>query len=237
MQMTLGASDLPPELTPPAAAVLVGPFGVGKTEVAINLAVRWARARPTFLADLDIVTPYFRPRDIADALAAQGVTVVAPQGAQATHDGPALPAALGAAVADAASGLVIDVGGQPQGAGVLLHWQEALLARGANLLLVVNPRRPGAQSPAAMVALAQAIAGRTGLPLRGVLANGNLGPQTTVGHALEGLELADAVASALGVPVSAVCCPEDLSEACRAAVGAVPVFGLSFYLRPSWQRA
>ena len=44
--------------------VIVGNYGSGKTEVAINLAVDRKRAGMTVrLADLDLVNPYFRTRE------------------------------------------------------------------------------------------------------------------------------------------------------------------------------
>jgi hypothetical protein len=232
----MASDDLPAGLSPPGPLVLAGPFGSGKTEIAINLARRWAERIPTYLADLDVITPYFRPRDIAPSLAEARVRVLAPGGAAGALDGPVFPRGMGAAVMDAHSGLVIDVGGQPQGAGVLAHWREALLARGAKTCLVVNPRRPGAGSAEDLARVGRAISDRAGLPLSGIIANGNLGTQTTVADALEGLHVAWALEQLLRVPVWALCCPAELADGCAAEAPGVPVFGLTFYLRPSWER-
>jgi len=226
---------LPAELAPPGPVILAGPFGSGKTEIAINLALRWAEQGPTDLADLDVVTPYYRPRDIARELARRGVRVLAPGGNAGAFDGPVLPQEMPAAIADTERGLIIDVGGQPHGAGVLAHWREALAARSANVILVVNPRRLEGDSPGELAGLAQAIVARAGLPLGGVIANGNLGARTVAADVLEGRRTAEAVARSLGVPLLAVCCPLELAAECAA--GAVPVFGLRFYLRPPWERA
>ncbi len=233
----MAVHSLPTGLAPPGVIVLAGPFGSGKTEIAINLACQWAERAPTCLADLDVVTPYFRPRDIAPELSRQGVRVLAPGGPAGVFDGPVLPREMPAAIADERSGLIIDVGGQPHGAGVLAHWREALLRRNANVALVVNPRRPGGTSVEESAGLAEAIVQRAGLPLRGIIANGNLGMRTTVDDAVEGLHAALALGERLGAPVVAVCCPGELAGECAAQVQDVPVLGLTFRLRPPWQRA
>ena len=226
---------LPAGLSPPGVVVVAGPFGSGKTEIAVNLARRWAEAIPTYLADLDVVTPYFRPRDIAQSLATVGVRVLAPGGAAGAFDGPVLPREMAAAIGDTDSGLIIDVGGQPQGAGVLAHWREALQARGAKLCLVVNPRRPAGGNLGALAELARAIVERAGLPIAGIIANGNLGTRTTVADVIEGLRKARELAELLVVPVPVVCCPVELTEECLVHVGDVPVFGLTLSMRPPWE--
>ena len=232
----MASDDLPGDLSPPGALVLAGPFGSGKTEIAINLALRWAQTLPTYLADLDVVTPYFRPRDIAGLLAAAGVTVLAPGGAHGALDGPVFPREMGFAALDETHGLILDVGGQPHGAGVLLHWREALLARGARMCVVVNPHRPDARRAEWVVGLVRAIADRAGLPPAGIIANGNLGVHTTAAEALEGAERARELGGRLGVPVLAMCCPLELVEACAAEAPGIPIVGLSFHLRPPWDR-
>jgi len=128
------------------------------------------------------------------------------------------------------------VGGQPHGAGVLAHWREALLARSANVILVVNPRRPGSESAEELARLSEAIVERAGLPLGGIVANANVGAGTTAADALGGLRTAEALAQNLGAPLLALCCPVELTEACAAGAGHVPVLGLRFYLRPPWER-
>ncbi len=231
----MGTEGLPPVLTPPGVAILAGPFGSGKTEIAINLAIRWAGSCRTCLADLDIVTPYFRSRDARAALTQAQVRVLSPGGDAEVYDAPVLPAAVGEAVNDAGVGLVIDVGGQPHGAGVLAHWREALRARNANLCLVVNPRRPGADSAEVAAELGARVAEATGLPLSGIIANGNLGPQTTAADVRVGVQQATALEKLLDVPTLMVCCPQHLAEEANQAARGLPVMGLRLYMRPVWE--
>ena len=39
---------------------IIGHYGSGKTEIAMNLAIALAQRDPVTLVDLDIVNPYFR---------------------------------------------------------------------------------------------------------------------------------------------------------------------------------
>ena len=61
--------------------ILVGPFGSGKTELAVNLAFGMRDCGDDVtVVDLDLVKPYFRCRLAKDALEARGIRLVAPTG-------------------------------------------------------------------------------------------------------------------------------------------------------------
>jgi hypothetical protein len=230
----MATDRLPPGLEPPGVLILAGPFGSGKTEIAINLAERWARECPTYLADLDVVTPYYRSRDAGASLLKAGVRLLSPGGDAGAYDVPVLSSDVGRALADRQSGLVVDVGGQPHGAGVLLHWREPLLARQARTCLVVNPRRPGVASAHEVAKLAEAIAGATGLPMTGLIANGNLGPRTAAQDVAAGVAQARELEAHLGVPTLAVCCAAHLAGECAQVGDGLPILTLSFHMRPPW---
>ena len=234
---SMGTEPLPPGLAPPGVLVLAGPFGSGKTEIAINLAERWARDCPTYLADLDVVTPYYRSRDVNAFLTGVGVHLLAPEGDAGTYDVPCLPQGFGSALGDERSGLLIDVGGQPHGAGVLVNWREALRAREPRTCLVVNPRRPGASRAAEVAQLGEAIARATGLPLTGLIANGNLGAQTTVADIAAGVRQARELEGLLQAPTLAVCGGRELLGQCPKVADGLPVLGLTFHMRPPWAPA
>jgi len=231
----MGTEALPDALTPPGVVILAGPFGSGKTEIAINLALQWAGRCATYLADLDIVTPYSRSRDARAALTEAGVHVLSPGGPADVYDLPVLPRDVGKVLSNTEAGLIIDVGGQPHGAGVLTHWREALRARTAKLYLVVNPRRPGAESADDVADLGIRISRAAGLPLAGIVANGNLGPATTAADVSAGIAQARQLEARLDVPVHVVCCALSSVEECKEVAEGLPVLGLSRYMRPAWE--
>jgi hypothetical protein len=69
--------------------VLTGHYGVGKTNLAINLALDARRSgREVAVADLDVVNPYFRTSDYRNVLAEAGVHVISTAFAGTTLDNP-----------------------------------------------------------------------------------------------------------------------------------------------------
>lgn len=57
--------------------IITGHYGSGKTEYAVNLALRLAaEGKKTVLADLDIVNPYFRSYEQTQRLEAAGIRVI-----------------------------------------------------------------------------------------------------------------------------------------------------------------
>ena len=76
--------------------IIVGHYGSGKTELALNMArsIR-ASGRRTALVDLDIVNPFFRSAEQGAWLKDNGIRLLAPTFALTAVDIPALPADLG----------------------------------------------------------------------------------------------------------------------------------------------
>ena len=71
--------------------VVTGHYGVGKTNLSLNLAFdAAARGRQVTVVDLDVVNPFFRSSDYRDLLGERGVRVIAPVFAGTNLDGPSL---------------------------------------------------------------------------------------------------------------------------------------------------
>ena len=58
--------------------VLVGSFGSGKSELALNLALEKAKEGPCTVVDLDVINPYFRTSERGDVLEPAGVELIMP---------------------------------------------------------------------------------------------------------------------------------------------------------------
>lgn len=183
--------------------VFAGPFGTGKTEVAINYARAALRVgRNACLVDLDIVTPYFRVGDYREQLASEGIQVIAAPGELASFELPALPPEIAGALAAESLHVVADVGGDPVGARLLAVYVEQITARGYDMWLVVNPFRPAASTPEVIVEEAAEMEELSGLRFTGLLANPNVGVLTELRDISRGLQVAREAAARFALPVA-----------------------------------
>jgi hypothetical protein len=222
-------------LSPAAVVAFIGPFGTGKTEIAINYSLAAQRAgRKTYLLDFDIVTPYFRVGDYRQQLEEMGVRVIAAEGALASFESPSISPEVAGALQDGDGHVILDVGGDPEGARLLAVYRPQLAAREHELWLVVNPYRPGSSADS-VEAMGRAIEDVTGLRISGLVANPHLGPMTKPAHIEKGLKLVSEASDRSGRPIAFVAVAEQLLAE-LPAIGA-PVLPLRLFVRLPWEAA
>ena len=187
--------------------LFAGHYGSGKTNIAINNAkmLRGAGEWVT-IADLDIVNPYFRTKDSAADLQAEGIDLVVSDFANSNVDFPALPKEIYALVAERDQKVVIDVGGDDRGALALGRYVPDIRKEGDyEMLAVVNASRPLTRTPEDVVEVLCEIEAASQLPFTGIVNNTNLGPQTTAADVLGSVPYADEVAALMKLPVRFTC--------------------------------
>ncbi len=169
--------------------VISGAFGTGKTEVAINLALRLHEEGqdPVTLVDLDIVNLYFRSRQKAYELEQLGIRVLSSVEGMENADLPALSPAIFACFDRKDGPVVFDLGGSDLGGTVAGYLHRGFAAERCHHWLVVNPYRPFNQSVEATLEMAAQIETRSRLPITGMIANPHLINETTTEVILDGL--------------------------------------------------
>lgn len=217
-------------------AMLVGGYGSGKTEVAVNLAIGLAHTgRTVQVADLDLVNPYFRCREARALMEQHGIRVVVPPGAQEFADLPIVrPEIAGMLRPPAGSLSLFDVGGDDVGARALGAFRPVLEDGRYELWQVINSRRPFSDTPDGCAAMGASIEGTSRLKITGLLVNSHLITETTPEVVLEGWELGRRVAAERGLPLRAVAVMEELSGAPELAVIDVPVLTMTRRMLPPW---
>lgn len=222
-------------MTLPRVEVYVGRFGSGKTEVAINRAIAFARSGPATVVDLDLVDPFFRSRQVRERLVASGVEVVAPLETLEVADLPLYVPEAAQALARPGH-VLYDVGGQGCGAIVLRQLRDALVAERAATHLLVNPYRPRTRTLRDIATTARELQDAAGLEFAAVVSNPHLGDETTPEIVLTGHAVVLEAAYALGLPVVLLGVREDLAGQIASQV-ATTVLPLARFMLEPWQGA
>ena len=187
--------------------LVAGHYGSGKTNIALNYARMLKRAGETVaISDLDIVNPYFRTKDSAADLQAEGIDLVVSDFANSNVDFPALPKEIYALVADRETKIVMDIGGDDRGALALGRYVPDIKAEGDyEMLAVVNAARPLTRTAQDAREVLREIEVACNLPFTGIVNNTNVGAETTVETVLGSIPYADEIAALMGVPVRFTC--------------------------------
>jgi hypothetical protein len=191
--------------------VFVGHFGSGKTEIALNGALELAETgTDVTVADLDVVKPYFRSRSARAILAAAGIELLAPNGANIHSDLPIIVPQIRSHLRDPRRKLVIDVGGDEVGARVLGSLSDVVPLEETDCLLVLNFRRPSTPDPDGAVLMVREIEKVGRVPVTGLISNTHLMDESTTEVVREGYLKAVETAKRVGVPLIAVTVAQDL---------------------------
>lgn len=195
--------------------LLSGHYGSGKTNIAVNLALRLRGERPRVaIADIDIVNPYFRTRDSQAELEAAGIRVISSAFASSNVDLPALPQDVYAITDDRTLSAVIDVGGDDRGALALGRWRDAILAEdNYEMLLVVNCFRPLTRDAASTLEIMREIEAAAGIRFTAVVNNSNLGEETSPEDVLGSMAYAREVCARAKLPLKLTAVHETLYPA------------------------
>lgn len=213
--------------------VLVGNYGSGKTELALNLALDGARKGSTTLVDLDIVNPYFRSGEKAEMLREAGVRVLMPTFALSTVDIPALPAEIQSVFELPSDRVIFDVGGDDTGAAALGRYAPSFVRERGNthVALVVNCMRVLTQTPEDVAELAQRIQARGRLQIDSIINNANLAQETTAEMLRAGDALVRQAAALCGIQQIATSGTAELLAQCPELPNPLP---MTRYMAPEW---
>ena len=215
--------------------VLVGHFGSGKTEIALNGALDLAAAGETVtLADLDVVKPYFRSRSARHILAAEGVNLIAPQGELVHADLPIIVPQVRDALRRPRGKTILDIGGDGTGARVLGSLTDVLPTTDIQNLVVLNFSRPSTPDPAGAVAMVHEIEAVSRVRVTGLISNTHMMEDTTPEIIIEGAQLAVETGLLLGLPVVGAAIHENIAAAVNGDLPC-PAFILKRFVKPPFE--
>ena len=214
--------------------VLTGHFGSGKSELAINFAMKKnASGLKTAVIDLDIANPYFRSRELQGLLTELGIELVSnAYGYDITADLPALSPMINSYILDSDIYKIIDAGGNDSGARVLNQYRATLKETNAEVFIVVNIYRPETDSKEKIIKMIDSIKDEIGLKIAGLISNSNLLRATKLEHIIAGIDMLEAVSKETGIPITMICCERHFCKLLEEYK--VEILPMDMYLRPKW---
>lgn len=215
--------------------IIIGHYGSGKTEFAVNYAMKLVAAgNKTALADMDIVNPYFRSREKAEMMEALGIRVISgSRGHHANLDLPMVSADVLSPLQDETYSLVMDVGGDAVGARVIAQFHAYFKEGNYDMFCVVNRYREDTADLTGVMRQIRAIETTAGAKVTGLINNTHLVRETTVEDVLYGQELVEEVSRSSGIPVRYVSALETIAKDLPQNLQG-EIFPMRMYMRELW---
>ncbi len=218
--------------------VIVGNYGSGKSEVAVNLAIHHRLAGMTVrIADLDLVNPYFRSREAAARLNELGIDVVLPSQPYRKSELPVLSPAVAGLVRQPGELAILDAGGDNVGALVLAALGDAFAGRRPQVLQVINPLRPATATRAGCLKIRREIEASARLTVTGLAGNANLIDETTLREIADGYAFMQDLSAKSGLPLMFITVADELLPQVEVDSFACPILRIRRQLVPPWKKA
>lgn len=225
---------------------IIGNFGSGKTELALNMAFEAAaKGEKVTLVDIDVINPYFRSTERKAELEAAGIRLISPNFTSSGVEVPSIPPEIFSVFSDNSDLVIFDVGGDPVGAIAMgQYYGYFKQIEDFEVWYVINMRRPLSSGVEENLEMIGKIMGVSRLRVTGILNNTNLAQETSVADLFDGLEVTSEVSRRTGFPViGTVGTPEILAEFMREAEKrGVPkeyvgkAFPIERYMHRDWGR-
>lgn len=212
--------------------IIIGHYGSGKTNLAVNLALRLADAgEKVTIVDFDIVNPYFRTADFAELFQKHGVTLAASMYANTSLDIPAISFDM-ERMAYEPGYLIVDVGGDDAGAIGLGRYAEgfsAYVPEQLDMWYVINRYRYLTERPEETLELMYEIEAVSRMRHTGIVNNSNLGRETTADTIRQALPYAEETAAQAKLPLVYTTYRNDLE---LSLPNGLPV---DVFVKPVWE--
>ncbi|MFQ5485755.1 MAG: cobalamin biosynthesis protein CbiA [Desulfobacterales bacterium] len=225
--------------------VIVGNYGSGKTEVSVNLAVNQSGiGQHVRIADLDLVNPYFRTREVKTPLAELGIEMILPPDKFLQADLPILSPSVAGLIRQPFGLTILDVGGDDVGATVLSSLSDSFQAdsflqanKKLHVLQVINPFRPFTETVQGCLKIKGEIEKASRMKITGFINNANLIDETTTGHINLGYDFAKQLSKETRLPVEFMTVAENLLPRIEIKQFDCPILTIKRQLVPPWAKA
>ncbi|NLM74543.1 MAG: hypothetical protein GX187_00400 [Clostridiaceae bacterium] len=193
--------------------IFCGHYGSGKSEISVNAAFLIKREHDNvLLADMDIVNPFFRSSDAKARLEEMGIGVIAPLYANTNVDVPVVGPEITVALKNKNRRLILDVGGDEEGARVLGRYLADIAKNEYDMFFVINRARPMTQNLEDVINYINEVEFASRLKITKLINNTHYLEETTADDIFYGFELAREVSEKTGIPIAASCVMKSLED-------------------------
>lgn len=216
--------------------IFSGHFGSGKTEVALNFAMKQRKnGNEVIIVDFDIVNPYFRTNDARDILEKQGIKVIANNYASSNLDMPTVPLNILSVFDNPNAVVIFDVGGDDDGAFALGQYKRYFDKLGYQMHFVVNTKRPLTETAEDLTEIAERIEKASRLKFTDIYNNTNLSDKTDENTLMSDYAEIEKLSQRLNIKIEKNC-------GLNTALCGIPEtlrdtrFEMEIYIRKPWER-
>lgn len=214
--------------------IITGHYGSGKTEFALNYAIKRAEKHNNIvIGDMDIVNPYFRSREKKAELEKMGIRMVSSSSGYSSADLPALSPEIYGLLQNENLEVILDVGGDPNGARVLGRYYEYFKAGNYDMWMVVNANRPNTQNAKDVLYYIKGIQDNSRISITGLINNTHMIRETSKEDIIRGNQLVEEVSKDTGLPIVFTSVLEEVVNDLPKGIKG-EIFPIKFKMRPDW---
>ena len=219
----------------PKIIIICGHYGVGKTNVSINLAYKFAEMREKVsLVDMDVVNPYFVSSVYKEEIENKGISLISPQFAGSNLDHPSLPNNINSIFTGSCDRAIIDVGGDDSGSTALGSIANAIKQHDYCFFYVINKYRILTTDAEKAAKYLPEIEKASRLKASGIINNSHLSNFTKMDDIFVSVPFAEKVSELTEIPLSFTTVPEHLlSETKGKITNILPVL---IHVKKPWEQ-
>ena len=185
--------------------IIVGHYGSGKSEFSVNYAEYISQLGEVHLADLDIVNPYFRSRELRETLIKKGIVMVSDTlNSTKGLDMPYLSPAIKGQIANQTNRMILDCGGDDVGIRVLKQFIPQIKSRDYEIWMIINTFRPETSDVNQIQIMKDKLELELGLKVTHYIHNSNFLRHTTVDEMIAADQLMKEVSELTNIPIKYV---------------------------------